>query len=281
MAGTGRKWLIGCGIGCGLLVVVAGGIGTCGYLGVKKIADRADGLDEGFDALEEVYGAVEDYQPEADGTIPADRLDVFLAVRDDLAPVRDDLGAMFATLDKEGGGGFIAKIKAGMNFVPRLFDFVEARNRILADRAMGLGEYTYIYSIAYHSWLEKPLTDGPSFRINGDDNDDDSGVRWGFDERESEVLEQREEDLRRFLHRVQRSMLDHQLAAAERLALDEVWLAELRAESAAMDDRKRRLLWEDGVPDPLRDSLEPFRESLEASYVPVMNAVELGIMDHD
>ena len=46
--GSRRK---GCGIGCGILILAAGGIGTCSYLGIKKIKDRAEQLDAGFDAL--------------------------------------------------------------------------------------------------------------------------------------------------------------------------------------------------------------------------------------
>ena len=36
MASGVQKWLVGCGIGCGLMILAAGGIGTCGYVGVKN-----------------------------------------------------------------------------------------------------------------------------------------------------------------------------------------------------------------------------------------------------
>jgi len=45
MAGAGKKWLIGCGIGCGFFVLIMGGIGTVGYFGVKKFADRAERIE--------------------------------------------------------------------------------------------------------------------------------------------------------------------------------------------------------------------------------------------
>lgn len=280
MAGAAKKWAVGCGIGCGLMIIIAGGIGTCGYLGVKKIADGAEGLEDGFETLDEVYGKPGEFIPEADGTIPYERLETFLAVREDLTVAREELGGTLAILDGEGSGGVIDKIRAGISLVPSLFKFINERNEVLIEHGMGLGEYTHIYTVAYYAWLDKTPADGPDFELSSNDDDDDP-VRFGV--RSSggdDVYERREEDIRRYLHDIQREMLDNQIAAAEGAALDEVWLAELHAESDRMDDLRRRLLWENEVPELLRASLEPFRVRLEESYVPLMNAVEMGTMTH-
>ncbi|MCP4572532.1 MAG: hypothetical protein GY838_09305 [bacterium] len=281
MAGAAKKWAIGCGIGCGLMIIIAGGIGTCGYLGVKKIADDAEGLDEGFETLEEVYGEPGDFTPEMDGTIRSERLEVFLDIRQDLATPREELGDILATLDDEGGGNVIDKIKAGFGLVPGLFRFIDQRNQVLVERGMGLGEYSHIYSVAYFAWLEKDPGDGPGFQLNGDDEGEGS-VRWGVHtESGGDERERREEDIRRYLHRIQRRMLENQIAAAEAGALEEARLDELRAEASRMDDRSRRLLWENELPEPLRESLEPFRTRLEESYSPQVNAVEMGLMENN
>ncbi len=88
MAGTGKKWFIGCGIGCGLMFIVLGGAGTCAYFGVKQFKDKADGLDESFEAVEAQFGDATDFVPRPDGVIPAERMETFLAIRDDMAPLR-------------------------------------------------------------------------------------------------------------------------------------------------------------------------------------------------
>jgi hypothetical protein len=280
MAGAARKWAIGCGIGCGLMIIIAGGLGTCAYVGVKKIADGAEGMEEGFETLDATYGEIGEFVPEADGTIRAGRMEVFLDVRDDLVTARGELGAMLETLDEGGPGNFFDKIKAGMGFIPGIFRFINERNEVLIERGMGLGEYTHIYTVAYYSWLEKPVSDGPSFTIN-DDDQGDGDIRWSMETTgDRDVFERREEDVRRYLHDIQVELLANQIAAAESAGLDEVWLGELRAEAERLDGLSRGLLWERGLPAQLRDSLEPYRVRLEESYEPLMNAVEMGTMTH-
>ena len=89
MAGAGKKWFIGCGIGCGLMVLILGGVGTCSYFGVKKIQEQVEGMEENADAVRARFGDPADFVPELDGAIPADRMEAFLAVRDGMAPFRN------------------------------------------------------------------------------------------------------------------------------------------------------------------------------------------------
>ena len=91
MAGAGKKWLLGCGIGCGLIVLVFAGIGTVGYFGVKKFADRAEKIEATFDRMDAEYGQPSDFVPELDGSVPGHRMEVFLAVRDEMSG--DELAA--------------------------------------------------------------------------------------------------------------------------------------------------------------------------------------------
>ncbi|MFO7607930.1 MAG: hypothetical protein R6X35_01850, partial [Candidatus Krumholzibacteriia bacterium] len=284
MASGARKWLVGCGIGCGFLILTAGGIGTCGYVGVKKIKDRAERMDQGYEALEAEYGRPEDYVPPADGVVAVGRMEAFLAVRETLAPSRSDLAAVLVELDSgtEGVAGVLRKIGAGVSIVPSLLDFVDERNRALAAEGMGVGEYLYVYGLAYYAWLGKDPADGPSFTVS-DHSDDGVGFRWdddggdGGSDDPDEVRHRRSRQIRRYLNEIQVRMLANQRDEARARGLDEAWLARLEAEHAALDADQARLMWQDGLPEPMADALAPFRDRLEATYSPVMNVVEVGL----
>ena len=60
----------------------------------------------------------------------------------------------------------------------------------LLEVGMGPGEYMYVYSVAYYSWLGKSPADGPSFTLVGDDGDN-QGRQVGQDE--FDVREERRE----------------------------------------------------------------------------------------
>ncbi len=290
MASGARKWLVGCGIGCGFMILAAGGLGTCGYLGVRKIKDRVERLDQGYEALEAEYGRPEDYVPPADGVVAVGRMEAFLAVRAALAPSRDELAGVLVELDigTEGVGGVLKKIGAGVSIVPRLFDFIDERNAALTAEGMGVGEYLYIYSVAYYAWLGKDPADGPSFTV-GDHEQDPGGdgvsFRWGGDgggsDDPEEVRRERSRQVRRYLNRIQVRMLANQLDEARSRGLDEASLARLEDEHAAMDADDARLLWQDGPPVVVSAGLEPFRARLEEAYSPVMNVVEVGLVERD
>jgi len=286
MAGAGKKWLLGCGIGCGLIVLIFAGIGTVGFFGVKKFADRAEKIEETFDRMEAEYGRPRDFVPDIDGRIPPERMEVFLAVRDEMRGVQQEVSGLFLTLDGEGDAGVIDKIKAGMKFIPSLFIFIEERNNIMLNQGMGVGEYQYIYSLAYYGFLGKDPSDGPGFTVVSDDEHEGDGWRWNVDtEDEEDVVEKREVEVRRFVNRVQSQVVQNQLEALESAGyvedLDfETWRAELAAEAAAMDRESLRLLWEEGLPDQIRESLEPFRIRLDETYDEMTSILEMGLVEH-
>ncbi len=206
MAGTGKKWFIGCGIGCGLMFLITAGIGTVGYFGIKGFKDRTDRIEVTFDRMDAEYGRPSEFTPQIDGRIPSDRMGIFLAVRNDIQPVQQEVSGLFRTLDGTGDSGWVAKAKAGMKFIPSLLIFIEERNQIMLDRGMGVGEYQYIYSLAYYGLLGKDPTDGPGFTVasNDDDNEEDSW-NWNInagDSDEDDVRENREREVRRFVNRV-------------------------------------------------------------------------------
>jgi hypothetical protein len=40
-------------------------------------------------------------------------------------------------------------------------------------------------------------------------------------------------------------------------------------------------MWQDGLPQAVEAGLAPFRDRLEEAYSPVMNVVEVGLVEHD
>jgi hypothetical protein len=295
MAGTGKKWAIGCGIGCGFMLLLLGGVGTCGYIGVRRIVDKAEGIEESFDALDAELGHPRDYSPDPTGEIPAERMEVFLAVRQEMAPANGEAEQLMAQLDDGAGmpgpAMVLGKIRAGMQFIPAMLAFVDERNRVLLKHEMGLGEYQYIYTLAFFGQLDKNPADGPGFRVSdqGDEDHQTGPVRWGVtsgDGDSDDVRGDRDREVRRYLNKSMGLIASNQLNAVDRLLADRddealrQWREELAAEVSAMDREPRRILWEEGLPEQLRDSLEPYRDRLEESYAELMNVVELGLVNH-
>lgn len=162
MAGTGRKWLVGCGVGCGAAVLLGILISVGGSLYMMRPFNKAVDTQK---SLEAEYGGREAYVPPAEG-ITSDRLDVFIRVRRELMPICEEfqkIGEKFAAMDeldkggKEPSKGEVLKAVGGLTgnifgMVGNIGRFTELRNRALLDQGMSLGEYIWIYVLVYNSW---------------------------------------------------------------------------------------------------------------------------------
>jgi hypothetical protein len=309
MAGTGKKWLIGCGLGCGFFVALGLGLGAAGWYGVRHVAKRAESIEAVSDSLATRFGPPEAYVPPADGRLAPDRLEAFLEARRLMTPVRERTSRSLAVLDGSSNSSVPARIAAGVNFVPQLLTFVAERDRALLTAGMGTGEYQYLYTLAYFGLLQKDPGDGPGFQLSqGGGGEGHSGSNWSFgtrhdgghgsgtgdgagDEAARETDREtarrdRADAVREELNRIQRENLRRQLAAldAEGAAAGKgraAWRAALAAESAAMDNERRRFAWEQGLPEATRESLEPFRDRLEASYDAMTGVLELRLNERD
>ncbi len=282
MASTTQKWFIGCGIGCGLMILITAIIGGGIFFAVKDVVKDGKAIDESNDAMIAAFGMPDEFAPQPSGAIAPDRMEVFLASRTATAVSREKMAGILNTLDEDseqGGGGVMAKIKAGLSLVPAILSFLNDRNQTLLDHGMGDGEYTYIYSLAYFAYLDKDLTDGPSFQMSGDDGDD-GGINWKVESGSGgkKVRDKREKRIRRHMHQLQMSFLMNQMAGVEgTLGLGEDLVAALEQERAAMNSSSRRLLWEEGLPPAIEASLVPFARELDESYLPIMNVIEMGM----
>lgn len=92
------KWFLGCGLGCaGLLVLVV----LTMIWGIFLVGDSRRGYETAektLKNLEEAFGAPGDFVPAADGSIPAERLEVFLDVREATQEYRADIAHFFSTI---------------------------------------------------------------------------------------------------------------------------------------------------------------------------------------
>lgn len=179
MASTTRKWLVGCGLGCaGAIVLAIGGPIVLGLFLMPPL-DRAVTVQKELNAA---LGDRDTYVPPA-GVPEAARLEAFLAVRRAVMPhcarfteFKAEMGRMDelgSKSDKPGKGEMFRAITSVTGSVLGLVGDIgklnEARNRALLDQRMGLGEYTWIYTLVYHSWLGYPVAD----RADADDGEGD------------------------------------------------------------------------------------------------------------
>ena len=242
---------------------------------VHMVRDVAD-VSEHVDRLVAELGPIAAYTPPADGTIPRDRVEAYLAVREELMPELDELARELEALGRatERDGNPFEDVpeamRAGMGILPRLADFARARADALLAHRVGSGEYLYLYVVTSYGWLGGSPADGPPFRMFGD----------GPDDRHEEAFEVRQARSERVIEWTRSwilPMVARQLEAAKAsgLAGDDPWRVNLESELAALHADQWRLPWPDGLPEPLARSLAPYRSRLEASYRPLCNPVEI------
>jgi hypothetical protein len=170
---------VGCGLGCGIVVLV--GIGAC-VVGILYLEHTFRGIEKASqsqDALIAALGGVDAYVPPPDGVPPPDRLELFVAIREEVAGERALVEGAIAELpppELAGDGAVVGKIRLGLEALGDLIDsmgtYLQARNLALLERKMGMGEYVYIYTLTYYSWLGHTPGEGPGRRP-------DRGLRRG------------------------------------------------------------------------------------------------------
>jgi hypothetical protein len=279
-----KKWLIGCGIGCGVVILIAVILLASGYFFIKNIVDEFKDTEAMTEVLTERFGRITDFCPDSDGVIQLKRIEAFLSARDGFALVRKRITRSLETLsqgkDKDEvkvkkPKSVLTMMRLGFGIIPQVAEFIKTRNEALLKAEMGLGEYYYIYIVAYYSWLEKTPSDGPDFQIVGPDEADD----FGYWDKEDSKEKRRERMLRR-LNRMLLPMLHNQL---EKLIAEGgakatgKWRQMLEKEIAALEQSRERLLWQDGLPEVIEVSLRPYRDRFEASYNPMTNPLEVTI----
>lgn len=131
---------------------------------------------------------------------------------------------------------------------PLMGELFERRNQLLLGAGMGLGEYTHLYLVAYRG----QLTD---------------------DRHRTGILDGSPVNAR--IHSVVEAMLGRQLDAARAAGQSEDWITLLESEHTALAADATRIPWQDGLPEPTRTSLEPFRDRLDGAFCGSATEVEL------
>jgi hypothetical protein len=254
MAGK-RNWLIGCGVGCLITIVVLAIGGTLLWRAGKQVVASFEEVGDSQHTLTQHYGGLRDYQPPADGRIDADRLEVFLSVQASLHDVGVELAGHAEVLrglegkKRIGPGSVLSGVRSVMGLGRTVAAYMDARNTALLDRGMGFGEYSYLCTVAYYAGSEREFH--PLFSVYENEEDD-----------------MRPDRLRGHF----RAWLSNQRDAAESRGLDERWIEILEDELSRLAASELRIPWRNGLPEPTAESLAPYRARLDDGYV------ELGAM---
>jgi len=141
--------------------------------------------------------------------------------------------------------------KSAMSMGPLMGEFFKTRNHALLEAKMGMGEFTYIWVVSNHDRILNPHDESELFGP-GPVN---SRIRMGL----LAMLVNQRDALRR-----------EQEISPEEMALVE-------AEIDAMESDDRRILWQDGLPPAIAESIEPYRQQLDELYCPSTASLELMI----
>lgn len=246
-------------IGCGALIVLAIAIPVLMAVMLMRPMTRA--VDTRHE-LEARFGPQDAYIPPSSGAPPADRMETFLEVRRNLTALCADLtGAELQVEKLESFDGqeevdrvevlkqAFSTTRSMMGVGPLIGRLYETRNAALLDAGMGLGEYTYIFVVAYRDRLLEP----PGHNRLFDPGPVNRRVRGAL-----------------------LTMLEAQLEEA-RSEGDDEWTTILAAEIEAMRADPQRIPWQDAIPEAVIEALEPYRPQLDELYCPTMAPLELMI----
>ncbi len=253
MAGATRKWLLGCGIGCGAFILLVGAGLIGGSLVMLKPFKSAIKTRE---VLDERHGLQEQYTPALDGAVAPDRIETFLRVREQLMAFCDDFANVDSSIErldeleedaskKEVLSEAFNVSKAVFGMGPLMGEYFGARNSALLDADMGRGEYAYIYVIAYRDSLQSS-SNQPSKRSR------------------RALIQMLRNQLAGVEQRIEQHVEQH-LAPAGGDTL--VTIAEaLRDEIRRLEDQPQQLPWQNGLPPAIAASIRAYRDALDAVY---------------
>jgi hypothetical protein len=277
MADKTTRWIIGCGSGCGVLVLIAVIIGVGATLKLRSLFEDIEGAKQSWTILVESQGDVADWTPPTDGHIPLDRLHVFLAARERMIAAQSEARPALENFppdefnEQAQSWRTLWKSMGAMgDLVPPLARYVEARHHILAELNMGPGEYGWIYTVAYHAWLGHDPGDGPTVVKDGhpDFGEPVFDAEQGSFGSQSTLIRQRE---------MMMTLLGNWLRAVRAdpdFGSESSMYRELTAEVLRLDADPGSMLWPEGIPAPVAKSLEPLRNQFLQTYIPHFNPFE-------
>jgi hypothetical protein len=215
--------------------------------------------------LIERFGWADKYTPSIDGSIPPQRVEAFIRVREavqthcaDYQGILDDIiGLESLETDQDMPAGEKASkgldsFKSMFSAAPKMLAFMDARNTTLLAEEMGLGEYFYIYLAAYG----EQLAGEPESR---------------YSEMEDAYISPRTRE--EFVHILENQLTDLESAGPD--TSHSGLIAELRGEIGALQDGSHPSPWPNGAGSMTRESLAPYRERLAELYCAGIVKIEL------
>ena len=215
--------------------------------------------------LIERFGWANRYTPSIDGSIPPQRVEAFIRVREavqtncaDYQGILDDIVGLEALeTDQDMSAGEktskgLDSFKSMFSAAPKMLEFMDARNTTLLTEEMGLGEYIYIYLAAYGEQLARE----PDSR---------------YSDMEDAYISPRTRE--EFVH-----MLGNQLGELESAGPETSQpglLTELRSEIGALEDKSHPSPWPNGPGSKVRESLAPYQQRLAELYCSGIVKIEL------
>ena len=276
------KLLTGCAIGCGvvMLILILAGVGLYTYINHK--IENVEELDRISTEIEEQYGRVENYVPYSDTPVSQARLETFILIRDSLmnnsVEFIEAINKMSDSIENEEPGNdnssfwnVVDIISSGIGIIPHIINYFYEKAYWQREYKMGYGEYYYLYVTCYYSFLKKSPEDGPLFQFSEEKNiefkyEEEDKVQYG-----KEVVEQREILIRRKVNEMFVNYFENLLRNGimngnyEQLVINEL---------SNLKNNKYSIPWENGIPDLLKNILEPYRTRLENSYSEMLNPLE-------
>ena len=247
-------------VGCGCLLVLAVAVPIVLSVVIMLPLNRA--IDARAE-LEDHFGTQDAFVPPATGAPSPDRIEAFLRVRQALATACDDFSNAereVARLEGFDGQDEVSKIavmkqamsttKTMMGMGPLIGHFYEVRNQALVDQDMGLGEYTYIYVLAYNDEIVSPTEKLELFGPGA------------TNQRVRQAIQ---------------SMLGNQLELLRLEGGPAETMAAVAIEVQAMEQDPKRIPWQDGLPSEITASLLPYRSELDRLFCGSTPPLELMI----
>ena len=249
--------------GCAILAAVIVGVPMLivAVVGVQTWVPL-QGAGEALDELDRSLGSEATYFPALSGEIPAERMELFLELRQSLVTVCEDYGMVqkgfdsVASLEEKDTGDLdeVGDAAAGLGgaalaITPFLARFFEQRNNALLAASMGLQEYSYIYAAAYHDLLLSENTRNEIFS-DGDALSPEASIML-------------------------RGCLSRQLEAMGHADVETPQRGMLEAELKMMEGDPSRLIWQDGLPIAIRASVFPYRDQLDRTFCGATAGLEM------
>lgn len=237
-----KNWRRGCGYVVASLIFFAA---VTGFFALRPVweAKRVE------QSLTDRFGEVPSWSPAPDGTVPPGRIEAFISVREQLrepcARFEENRRKMedFGRMEEEGelsSEGVVDGFKTALSFGPAFLHLMNFRNQALLAEGMSLGEYFYIYVLAYGDQLSS-LSNEPG---------------------QKDLLKPRtKRELTRILHNQLETLADHS-GEGDNSDLS----AAIQTEISALESGAHAFPWQSGLPSAIEASLESYEDRLDDMF---------------